>query len=205
LVLCGIAGLLLLLFQPGDYGAFRANAAALVAQSDPRISHFLGWTMHSLTATWPLLVEPIGLKPLIRLPGGIAAALILGPIVGWVSWRLYRCPEPRRVILPYFLWMTATATFFPPVANDYSLIFLPLAIVATWDRRDPVPVHIAMGLLLLWWQPWQLDVGPRVLMLGKVAGLWAVGVSLMSRIREQNHRAELAHSTRTVVSLPQAA
>ena len=205
LVLCGISGMLLMLFHFNDYGAFRANAAEMVAQNDPRVTHFLGWTMHSLPATWPLLVEPLGSKLLGRVPGMVAALLILGPIIGWVSWRLFRCPEPSRAILPYFLWMTATASFFPPVANDYSLVFLPLAVLATWDRRDPAPVHMAMGLLLLWWQPWQLEVGPRVLMFGKVAAVWAVGVSLLYRIREQSHLVELASTTPDLVSLPQAA
>ena len=205
LALCGVAGFLLLLFHFGDYGAFRANAAEMAAQNDPRVSRFLSGTMHSLSATWPLLVEPLRSELLGRLPGMVAALLILGPIIGWVSWRLFRCPEPSRAILPYFLWITATATFFPPVANDYSLVFLPLAIVATWDRRDPALVHMAMGLLLLWWQPWQLDVSARVLILGKVAALWAVGVSLIYRIREQTHLVESVASTPDLVSLPQAA
>jgi hypothetical protein len=205
LALCGVAGALLLLFHFGDYGAFRANAAELVAQNDPRITRFMNGTMHSLSATWPLLVEPLGSTLLGRLPGMVAALLILGPIIGWVSWRLFRCPEPSRAILPYFLWMTAAATFFPPVANDYSLVFLPLATVATWDRRDPAPVHMLMGLTLLWWQPWQLDVGARVIILSKVAALWAVGVSLSYRIREQSQVVESASSTPDLVSLPQAA
>ncbi|HEV8058302.1 MAG TPA: glycosyltransferase family 87 protein, partial [Gemmataceae bacterium] len=202
---CGLAGLALLLFHPGDYAAFRANAAALVAENDLRITQFFSWSMHSLTATWPLLVEPLGLKPLVRLPGGLAAALILGPIIGWVSWQIYRCTEPRRLILPYFLWLTAAATYLPPVANDYSLVFLPLAVVALWDRRDPLLVHLVMGLLLLWWQPWQLDIGPRVLMVGKVAGLWAMGISLINRVCEQNQRVELTDMSQTIVSLPRAA
>ena len=78
---------------------------------------------------------------------------------------LFVVQRPSRAILPYFLWLTAAATFLPPVANDYSLVFLPLAIVAIWDRRDPTPVHMVMGLVLLWWQPWQLDVSARVLIL----------------------------------------
>lgn len=205
LVLCCLSGMLLLLFHPGDYAAFRANAAAMVAQNDPQVNRFLGWTMHSLSATWPLLVEPLGWNLLTRLPGNVAAALILGPVLGWVSWRLYRCPEPRRVILPYFFWLTAAATFFPPVANDYSLVFLPLAVAAIWDRRDPVMVHVCMGLLLLSWQPWQLEVGPRVLIFGKVAAVWAVGVSLATRIHEQSCRELAQHTTPTLVALPEAA
>ncbi|CAN5400395.1 hypothetical protein BH10PLA2_BH10PLA2_38760 [soil metagenome] len=204
-ILCGVAGVLLLWFHPGDYAGFRANAATLVAQNDPRITRFLGWTMHSLTATWPLLVEPFALKPLTRLPGLVAAALIFGPILLWTSRRICRMAEPRRVLLPYLLWLASLASFFPPVANDYSLVFLPLAVVMTWDRRDPVLVHLAMGLLLLSWQPYQLEVGPRVLMFGKVAAIWAVGISIVYRVREQEQSTEQVPTSELVNSLPRAA
>jgi hypothetical protein len=205
LVLCGVAGAALLLFHFGDYSAFRVNAAAMVAQNDPRVTRFLGWTMHSLSATWSLLVEPLGLAALGRLPGIVPAVLILGPIMLWVSWRLSRCALPGALVLPYFLWLISAATFFPPVANDYSLVFLPLAVAAVWDRRDPVWVHVSMGVLLLWWQPWQLDVGPRVLIVGKVAALWAVGISLAGRIREQSTREQLQNDAPMLVALPEAA
>ncbi len=205
LLFAGVAGVLLLCFHFGDYAGFRANAAAMVAQSDPKINRFLSGTMHSLAATWPLLVEPFGLKPLIRFPGLFAAGLILGPILLWTSWQVYRYGEPRRLILPYFLWLTALASFFPPVANDYSLVFLPLAVLASWDRRDPVWVHMALALLLLSWQPWQIDVGARVLIFGKVAAIWAVGISIVGRAREQVPSAEQSASGRAIVSLPRAA
>jgi hypothetical protein len=205
-LLCtGVVGLLLLGFHFGDYAAFRANAAALVAQNDPKITRFLGWTMHSLTATWPLLVEPLGFKPLMRLPGLVAAGLILGPVLIWTSWQVYRYGEPRRLLLPYCLWLTALASFFPPVANDYSLVFLPLAVASVWDRRDPVWVHMALALWLLSWQPWQIDVGPRVLMFGKVAAIWAVGASIVSRAREQVGLAEQSLDGVQTISLPRAA
>ena len=204
-VFAGLAGLVLLSFHSGDYAGFRANAAALVAQNDPRVNHFLGWTMHSLSATWSLLVEPLGLKPLSRLPGLVAAGLILGPVLVWTSWRVFRYAASSRLILPYFLWLTALASFFPPVANDYSLVFLPMAVVAAWDRRDPVWVHMTLALLLLSWQPWQIDVGPRLLMFGKVAAIWAVGASIVGRAREQSQVADLSTDGETIVSLPRAA
>ena len=150
-------------------------------------------------------MEPLGWNALGRVPGTVAAALILGPIMLWVSWRLSRCAEPRPLILPYFLWLISAATFFPPVANDYSLVFLPLAVVATWDRRDPVLVHVSMGLLLLWLQPWQLDISPRVLIFGKTAGMWAMGVSLIWRIREQSCLERARDASPALVSLPEAA
>jgi Glycosyltransferase family 87 len=205
LAFTALAGGLLLSFHPVYYAPFRANAAALVAQSDPRINHFLGWTMHSLSGIWPLLIQPLGLEPLMRLPGIVAACLVLGPILAWTSWKIHGCAEPRRLILPYLLWLTAAASFFPPVANDYSLVFLPLAVVATWDRRDPVWVHLALGLLLLWWQPCQIDAGPRVLLVGKIAGVWAMGMSLMYRTGEQNELAKQENVAETVISLPRAA
>jgi Glycosyltransferase family 87 len=183
---CTMAGLIMLMFHPGDYGQFRANVEEMVAANDTRITHFLAWSMHSLTASWSMLVEPWSSARLTQLPGLAAALAILGPGIGMVCWRLGRCAEPGRVALPFFLWLTAAATFLPPVANDYSLVFLPLAIVATWDRRDTPLVHVAMGVALLWWQPWQLAVGPRLLIVGKIAAVLAVGLSLLTRIREQD-------------------
>ena len=107
--------------------------------------------------------------------------------------------------MPYFLWLTAAVTFFVPIANDYSLVFLPLAVISLWDRRDRLQVHLGLSYFLLCWQPWQLDVGPRVLLVGKVAAVWAMGISLIYRVREQNERIALDWNAETVITLPRAA
>ena len=61
-------------------------------------------------------------------------------------------------------------TFLPPVSNDYNLFFLPVAALAVWDRRDPVVVHMLMGLLALWWQPLGLPLDGKLLLVIKVLG-----------------------------------
>jgi hypothetical protein len=87
------------------------------------------------------------------------------------------------------------------------LIFLPLAALAVWDRRDPVGVHVLMAYMLLWWQPYRLPIGPKLLLLTKLLALVAVGVSLVARARaEANATAAVAGPTGDArPSLPAAA
>ena len=106
-------------------------------------------------------------------------------MLGWVAYRLYRCPTPEPFLVPVFLWATAIGTFVPTVANDYSLVFLPLAAVAAWDRRDPPAAHAALGFLLIVLQPVSFYFSPSVALGGKVAGVIAVGFCLAARLREQ--------------------
>jgi hypothetical protein len=89
------------------------------------------------------------------------------------------------------LWIVALATFVPQVSNDYNLCFLPLAVLAVWDRRDPLLVHVAVALLLLWWQPLSMSIDPKLLLLCKLLGLGAATVCLVERAREQSQLAEL--------------
>jgi hypothetical protein len=71
-----------------------------------------------------------------------------------------------------------------PVSNDYNLFFLPMAALAAWDRRDPVFVHVLMGMFLFWWQPMQLPISPEMLFILKIVGLYAIGVSVAIRANE---------------------
>ena len=61
---------------------------------------------------------------------GLAAAAIVTPWLLWVCWRVYRCERRRQLTYPLLLWVVALGSFVPGIANDYSLVFLPLAIVA---------------------------------------------------------------------------
>lgn len=141
---------------------------------------------HSLSYGWPSLWHRTVLKPLRFIPGTIAAILVLGPIIGLVSSRIYRLPRAAvsKVSFPYLLWLVALATFFPPIANDYNLVLLPLAALCVYDSRDRPLVHILMAYLLLWWQPFKLPISGGLLLTFKVAGCWAVGLSLIARARE---------------------
>jgi glycosyl transferase family 87 len=142
----------------------------------------LSFKNHSLTGTWRFLFQETPLaSSLGRIPGAWAAGILLASLVGAVSWRLWRTRRRAEMALPYFLWLMTAATFFPPIAFDYNLIFLPLVILAVWDRRDPVPVHLAIGLCFLSLQPFWLQLGGRVLLCGKLAGLFATGWCVVRR------------------------
>jgi hypothetical protein len=155
-----------------------AENLALFASGDP-----CPWN-HSLT----LMGLWFGVQPgwLGLLFGKvIAAALLLPPLV-WVTYHVYRCPARDTLTYPYLLWVVALATFVPPISNDYNLCFLPLAVLAVWDRRDPLLVHVAIVLLFIWWQPVGMAIGGKPLLLVKFIGLGAIAICLVERACEQS-------------------
>src|SRR5262249_3903516 len=134
---------------------------------------------------WKHLWTGARLPLLARIPGTLGAGLVLLPSVLWVSYHVFRCQRRAALLYPYLCWLTALATFLPPVSNDYNLFFLPVAALVVCDRRDPVFIHLMMALLLLWWQPVQFEISPTVMFLFKLTGLAAVGISIVGRAREQ--------------------
>jgi hypothetical protein len=138
---------------------------------------------HSLSGNWPFL-WPGKFAFLRRIPGTVAACCLLLPLMLWVSYRLRQTPAQGKLLFPYLLWMTAAATFLPTVAYDYNLFFLPLAILAVWDRRDSVAVHVALGLVLIWWQPKVIQIEPYWLFWFKLAGLATATHCLLCRVAE---------------------
>ena len=125
---------------------------------------------------------------LASLPGRPCTYAIIGLLVLWVSWRVFRCPDRERLTLPYFLWLIAAGTFVPPVSNDYNLAPLPLAFLSTFSTRDPLSL-IASVLLLPWCQPLRLPLSARLLLFMKLGTLIAVGAMLARRaVREERNR-----------------
>jgi hypothetical protein len=141
-------------------------------------------TKHSIPQHWSSLWVVRRLRPLRSVPGPVAAASLLLPAIAAVSLRVGRAADPGPLVLPYLLWLTAAATFAMPYSIDYNLVALPLAALAVWDRRDPAGVHVALGSLMLWWQPFALPVGGEPLFMIKLAALYAVGACLAARARE---------------------
>jgi len=139
---------------------------------------------HSLSNTWAVFWEQTPLPLLARLPGSVGAIGLMMPLAGWISSKVYRCPHRALLAFPYLIWLLALATFIPTIAVDYNLLYLPVAVLAVWDRRDPVVVHMMIGLLMLWWQPLALPIDGRVMLVVKVLGLVAVALSLAARTRE---------------------
>jgi hypothetical protein len=140
---------------------------------------------HPFGTWWKHFWENTPLAIVTKMPGILGASCVLAPLVLWVSCQFFQERSRGALLFPYLAWLTAVGTFLPPVSNDYNLFFLPLAALAVWDRRDRVIVHLLMALLLLWWQPIQLPIGATLVFTFKLAGLAAVGTSLVARVREQ--------------------
>lgn len=171
-------------FQFQNLPIFLQNLRALSDSMQVHGINVLAAT-HSITFTWKPLWHGSQLEVLTAVPGGVAAAGIVGTLLLWTSWHVRRAADPRNLLVPYLLWIAAAATFVPRVSNDYNLFFLPMAALAVWDRRDPVPVHVALGFFCLVMQPISFGLSLSVLFGFKVAALVAVAACLVRRAREQ--------------------
>ncbi len=181
---CVAAGLLLGLPGWGYLPEFRANLQAFITQAEQGgMAGVVHGKAHTLSTFWKPLWSGTPLARLTAVPGKLGAVLLLAPLVVWVSYRVYRRPD-GRLVWPYLVWLAAAATFLPQVSYDYNLVFLPLAALAVWDRRDPVWVHVLFAFCLLWWQPLALPIGPRLLLIFKYLGLVAAAASLARRAVE---------------------
>jgi hypothetical protein len=157
---------------------------------------------HSLSAYWrPFWTgTPSPLRALTFIPGTAAALALVLPFVLFVSRRVGRAARGADLAYPLALWLVAAGTFLPSAAADYNLIFLPLAMLAVWDRRDPLFIHILMGLALLGLQPLATPLSGRSIFAFKLAGLLATGLALMRRAFEDSSRPESSarHATRAI-------
>ena len=145
---------------------------------------FISWS-HTVSGSWSLFCRNTHLNWLGHLPGTAGWGLLVFPFVLWVSYWVAKVPDPSRLIYPYFLWLIAAATYLPPIANDYSLFFLPLAALAVWDHRDKAWVHVLMAFLVIWWQPIGPPVSSKFLYYSKLVSLASVALILVIRAREQ--------------------
>ena len=162
---------------------------------------------HSIVSSWRAIPLVRQVRPLRKIPPPVAAAFLLLPVIAVVSYQVARSRNPGPLLAPYLLWLTAAATFGMPYAIDYNLVSLPLVALCVWDRRDPVIVHVAMGLFLLWWQPIAINVGGEVLLVAKIAALYAVGHCLKRRAAEVSRLefTENEHGANRRVDQPRAA
>lgn len=185
-VCAGLAAIGFASFQAHNHPVFITNLKELARLNSPEHWKAISPTNHSITGNWRLLWPGTKLKALAKAPPPVATAALLGPLLLGVGYRVYRCPDPRRVIYPYLLWTASVATFIPSIANDYNLFFLPLAALAVWDRRDPVLLHLAMASMLLWAEPIRFAIDPAMLLVFKLVTLFAVSACLLRRIQEQS-------------------
>ncbi len=164
-------------------GMFRDNLAGVRYQqtiAEGRMG-YPGWFGHSISGAWKWTTRD---TPAARVPGMVASAVMLAPLVAFVARRIRRAPQidRERLLLPSLLFFTAAATAWTPIAMDYKLIFLPLAILSTWDHRDPWFVHVLVLPILLYFQPLKLPIAVWPLFAMKVAALVGAGLSLAAKV-----------------------
>jgi hypothetical protein len=165
---------------------FRRNLTIVAPLMSPGVHGTYSTYAHALGAWWKLLWRGTGWDQIGRFPELLPASCLLLPLVGWVSLAVFRLPAQARmrIVFPYFLWLAGTATFFSPMAYDYNLLFLPMAGLAAWDRRDPLLVPLLMGSALLWLQPLALPLNPFLMTGFKLGCVLALAVSLYTRCRD---------------------
>jgi hypothetical protein len=144
---------------------------------------------HSLSQSWEqmLYYVPWPLSYLRQIPGTIAAPVLLLGLLGYVAWRFYKSPNSDRLIFPFMMWVVALGTFLPPIANDYSLVFLPIAAIALWSPKDHWALKLCMLCYIIAWQPIALPINGRVLLAFKVIGLIVTGACLLKRLEETSN------------------
>jgi hypothetical protein len=164
---------------------------------------FIPWS-HTVSGSWLLFCGNIHQKWLEHLPKTVGWGLLVFPLVLWVSYWIAKVPNPSRLLYPYFLWLIASATYLPPIANDYSLFFLPLAALAVWDRRDKVFVHVLMVLMLIWWQPIWPPLSGKFYHYAKLLSLGSVALILVIRAWDQIGAGRRSESSLLLQEIPSA-
>jgi hypothetical protein len=180
----GIAVLLIGLANVQGVLAFATNIKEPAVLTPDYLGTFVPWT-HTVSGSWLLFCSTVHMDWLSQLPGTAGWGLLVFPLMLWVSYGIAKVANPSPLMYPYFLWLTAAATYLPPIANDYSLIFLPLTVWAVWDRRDPVIAHVLMLLTLIWLQPIWLPQSSTFLWFSKLISLAGVAILLVRRASEQ--------------------
>lgn len=176
LAFVAVAGLIGLVDREEFVHSIR-NGQALAAAS-PRL-HPLQPAKHSIVEDWKSIKVVRQTRWLRQIPAPLAAGLLIGPAVAVVALGLRRHGDDSPAdLFPTLLWLVAAATFVMPYSIDYNLTPLPLAALCVWDRRDKPLTHFAMLLMLAWWQPFQFGDYAEALFFAKLAGLYAVALSL---------------------------
>jgi hypothetical protein len=137
---------------------------------------------HSLIAHWQLIARDLGWPALAQMPAKTVTGGILMLTTLAVSWRVFRRGAGTAIAWPFLLWLAAMATMISPIAQDYNLLFIPLAVLSAWSATDSWRVQLCVGLVLLWWQPFFIGVANLPWLLLKVVSVILVGILIVCRL-----------------------
>ena len=123
---------------------------------------------HSLPIYWRTFWT--GHPILQRVPGVIGSGLLLLPMIGFLSWKIFRLQESSEAAWPFLLWITLAGTFWMPVSYDYNLIYLPILALAVLSPRRLVSLLLFLPVVV-YLQPFRLDTPLPLLLLFKLMAL----------------------------------
>jgi hypothetical protein len=129
---------------------------------------------HSLPIYWRTFWT--GYPQIQRIPGMIGVGLILGPMIGWVAWKIYRSQTHDAKAWAFLLWITLAATFWMPVSYDYNLIYLPILALAVVSWRSGLLPMLLVLPVCLYLQPFTLPISLPLLLLFKLMALAGLGI-----------------------------
>lgn len=143
-------------------------------------------SLHPMLVLWPMLWDKGPFEFMKQISPYIATLTAVIPFCLLISYRVWKLPraQAEKLMIPLSFLLIAAGTYIPRISNDYNYFFYILAALALWDKRDPFWVHMIMGLVLLYWQPFALYFSPTAIFWIKLAGVYAMGYSLIVRARE---------------------
>ena len=150
-------------------------------QNQAAVPFYLDYS-HSLISHWQLIARDLHWPQLAQLPAQTLVSVGLFGVIVAVAWRVFRRHQTLAIAWPFFLWLTAMATFVSPISNDYNLLFIPLAVLSVWSAADSWRLQLCVGSVLLWWQPFFIGLSNLPWLLLKAVGVMLVGILLVRRV-----------------------
>lgn len=145
------------------------------------------WT-HSLSVAWIKATQSAASTPLApflaKVPPELAALALISLPALWVSGRVYKSDNRGALSYPLLAWLNALGSCIGVIANDYSLVFLPMAALAVCSGKDSRAGKAALLASAIAFQPFGLNVSGGWMLIAKLLALGAVGSSLVRRAAE---------------------
>jgi hypothetical protein len=190
-----LGGAAIFLSMPAETMRALTVLDGLMAETRAAVLNEIGvyppWS-HSLSHLWLVFAHEVlreyDVAFFTRLPEVAIAGVVAVGALSPVCVRVFRFRDRASLTYPLLLWICAVASCVPIIANDYSLVFYPLCVVACADPRDSRWAWFGILASLPMWQPFFLPISGWAALVAKMLGLAGVGICLWQRAGEPMRR-----------------
>jgi hypothetical protein len=164
-------------------GEFWQHREATASIHHPAVHGAYYTFTHPIGAWWLLLWRKAGVFVFDTIPEVVIAGLIILPFVFAASRPILNLnPLARsKFVLPYLLFVVSAGTFILPIANDYNLLFLPLALLCVVGRSASWALPVLFAISLPWLQPFPVPIDAFGMTVLKLCCLGAATAGLRVR------------------------